>query len=444
MWPRLTSYEFLSRLNASYWFVPLVVTLAGVALAVALLNLGQVTPSAATGALSFVVPSSPEGARVLLSAVISSMITTISVTFSVSIVAFTVAAQHFGPRVLNNFVRHTAAQVVLGIFIATFLYAVVVLGAVKGTGEDAAVPQAALAGAVLLVVVSVGALIYYVHHISTSLQVGEIAAEIASDFVRALDRREERSAREAPDDNDAIPDAPEDAATVTAPASGYMQRIDYERIARKASERDAQVWVRREPGAFVLAAAPLALVAPAAACDDELASEIRKACVLGRDRTLWRDPEFSVKQLVEVALRALSPGVNEPFTATTCIDRLSEGLAAAATAPPPRALWRDRSERARVFAQAQPFPMLLRAAFDPIRIHAAKNPAIYTRLLEALVELAQVAHRGEDLSGLRHQLEVVGRAGLASVEDPDDQQYLQERIAYATKQFDGQAAATRH
>lgn len=439
----LSASEIASRLNSSYWFVPLAVTVGGVLLAFLLLLLDSRVSLADDGVLALVRPTSPEGARALLSAVITAMITTISVTFSVTIVALTVAAQHFGPRVLNNFVRQTSAQVVLGTFMATFTYSVLVLGAVRGTESDSSVPELAVLGAVVLVGASVGALIYYVHHVSTTLQIGELAAAIAVDLRGAVSRSDQAASQAPGLASPEIPAAPAGAVVVAADASGYVQKIDYEAIVHEAGTRDAVVWIRREPGAFVVSGAPLALVHPAEACDEAFAGTVRGACVLGRDRTLWHDPEFAVKQLVEIALRALSPGVNEPFTAVTCVDRLTECLAHVATTPRPRVAWRDDGGRTRVYSRAQPFATLLRAAFDPIRVFAGPNPAIYARLLDSVAELGLIAGQEEADSLLREQAERIRRAASRALADAEDLAYVESRYRGALEQLAGPPASSR-
>jgi uncharacterized membrane protein len=374
--------------------------------------------------------------------VIGAMITAISVTFSVTIVALTVAAQHFGPRVLNSFVRQTSAQVVLGTFLATFAYAVLALGAIRGDGPSSQIPELTVSGAVTLVVLSIGALIYYVHHVSTTLQIGNLAAAIVVDLHEAVAGMDHEIGQHD-DGAEAIPAAPRNAAPVAADRSGYVQRIDHAAIAGEAASRDARVWVRRAPGAFVVAGTPLALVHPPSACDDELARAILHACVVGTDRTLWHDVEFGVKQLVEIALRALSPGVNEPFTAITCIDRLTEGLARAAAAPVPRSRWQDEQGQPRVFVQAQGFETLLRAAFDPIRIFGGTNPAIYARLLESLAELGLVARRRADRQLLRREADVVMRTAARNIREDEDLAYVEARYQTTIRQLDGTPASTR-
>ena len=440
---RLSLGEIGSRLNASYWFVPLVVTLGGVVLAVLLIQIDSPKSLHPGTALTLLYPNSAEGSRALLSAVIGAIITALSVTFSVTIVALTVAAQHFGPRVLNNFVRHTSAQLVLGTFMATFIYAVLVLGAIEGTGTDANGPDVAVGGAVVLVILSVGALIFYVHHIATSLQIGELTGEIAADFRRSMKKVAAHPGGPAPGEADRIPPAPPDACRIAAVETGYVQRIDHQRIVTRACEADAVVWIRREPGAFVIAGTPLALVHPPAACDDTLTDAVREACIVGSDRTLWQDPEFAVKQLVEVALRALSPGVNEPFTAITCIDRLAESLARVLAAPEPRASWGDANGRARVYTQPQPFSTLLRAAFDPIRIFAGSNPAIYARLLESLTEIALLPISTARHAELRHQVEVIHRTAERCLAEADDREFVQLRYERALQQLNGEPTSMR-
>lgn len=439
---RLSVSELFSTLRASYWFIPLAVTLAAAALAVLMLLLDEQVRVEPWPFLRWVYPNSPEGARALLSAIIGSMITATSVTFSVTVVALTVAAQHFGPRVLHNFVRQTSSQVVLGTFIGTFVYAVLVLGAVGDTGSGSGVPRIASIGAVVLVVISVGALIFYVHKISSSLRIGHIAREVASDFTSSIRRTHcepERSDRE----NRTTGEPPEEACPIPAKETGYVQRIDYVALVALASERDACIWIRREPGAFVVRGAPFALLHPPTAFDEDLSRAFTQACVVGPDRTNWQDPEFALKQLVEVALRALSPGVNEPFTAVTCIDRLAEGLAAAASAPRPQTAWAGADGRLRIFTQSASFETLLRAAFDPIRIFAGPNPGIYTRLLESLGELALVSVREEDRAALCEMADAVRVQADTTLTQQRDRSYVAARASRLLDQLDGGPAAGR-
>jgi uncharacterized membrane protein len=416
--------EIVSKLQSSYWFVPAVITLCGPLLALGLLYVDARMDLDPAGAFWLIYPRSPEGARSFLSAMTGAMITATSVTFSVTIVALTVAAQHFGPRVLNNFIRHTSAQAVLGTFIATFVYAVLALGAVH-SGDESSIPQLTVLGAVGLVLISVGALIYYVQHVASALQVGHIAAEIAADVTATIGRLyRERPAEDAGHDSPSA--APPDAAPVASKQAGYLQRIDYDALSRAAEARRTTRWVAKRPGAFVVPGAVIAHAHPAVDDPDGLAAAVDRACVVGRDRTIWQDALFGIAQLVEVALRALSPGVNEPFTAITCIDRLTEVLGCAAAADRPQTEWRAGG-RVTVVARFAEFPELLEHAFTPIRVFAGPNPDIAARLLDAIATLIPLTRRAQDRDALDRQADLIARAALDALRAAEDQSDLAER-----------------
>ena len=433
---RLRLSELFSRLNASYWFIPLVVTVAGVLLCVTLLWLDARLTFDPYGFWARLRPGSPEGAQALLSSVVGAMITAISVTFSVTIVALTVAAQHFGPRLLTSFVRQTSAQVVLGTFMATFIYAVLALGGIRSDATEGDVPELTVSGAVLLVVLSIGALIYFVPLVSTTLQIGYIAESIAGDFRHAVGwpgRATSARARCLPGRD--TPDPPAGAGIVPAVESGYMQRVDMGRVVALASNRGARVWIVRPPGTFLVEGTPLARVEPAAVGDDAFCDEVRAACAVGRDRTHWQDPEFALKQLVEIALRALSPGVNEPFTALTAIDRLAECLAHAAAAGSPPTAWCDEEGHPRLYVPVPPFVTLVHAAYDPIRISAGGNPAIYARLLDAHAELARLVTGVADRALLLDRVDLVHRTAQRHIEEPDDLAFVDRHYDEARRQL---------
>ena len=158
---------------------------------------------------------------------------------------------------------------------------------------------------------------------------------------------------------------------------------------------------------------------------------------------MWNDPEFAVKQLVEIALRALSPGVNEPFTALTCIDRLTEGLTYVAGAPIPADRWCDSAGRVRVWVQSQPFSVLVRAAFDPIRLFAGTNPAIYVRLVDSLAELGYRVRNADDRQRLRELADIIRRSAERAIAEAEDLRYVTARHQKAIGQLAGTPASSR-
>jgi uncharacterized membrane protein len=347
------------------------------------------------------------------------MITVVSVTFSVTIVALTVASQHFGPRLLNNFMRDAAAQSVLGTFIATFAYCLVVLRVVYGEGEgrEMFVPHLAVTGAVLLTLASVATLIYYVHHVSASIQVASIARGVTRDLEAAIARLyPERIGTEGtPEDVPLAP--PPGARPVAARDSGYVQQVESDVLVRAASEAGVVVWMHAAPGSFLIEGAPVAYVCPPAGDHDALSDRLNRALVIGSDRSAYQDVGFPVQQLVEVALHALSPGLNEPYTAITCVDCLGQGLSKLATRRIPRAGRLDRAGALRVVAPPVTFDVLLAQAFDPIRHHLRGSVEVTGRLLDTLAALAVVVERPGDREAIRRHADLVMSAAASDIVD---------------------------
>ena len=415
---RLRPLALLSRLRSTYWFVPSVVTVAAVSLAVLLIAIDRSYPNS-TGLLGWAYGGGADGARSLLSAVAGSIMTVVSVTFSVMVVALTVSSQHFGPRLLNSFMRDNAAQLVLGTFTGTFAYCLMVLRTVRGNGDgySAFVPHLAVTAAIILTLISVGMLIFYVHHIATSLQVSEITAGVAQDLERTVSRLYPEpfgGSTEPPVRN--APLAPDNAVTVHAGRSGYLKEIDSDAVLALAREHQTIIWLLARPGDFVIEDRPVAAVDPPPQDVDGFARRLLSTYIIGTDRTSTQDADFAVQQLVEVALRALSPGVNEPFTAITCIDRLGQGLTKLASRRIPGAVRSDDTGAVRVIAEPRTFVELVEAAFDPIARFSGPNPAIAQRLLETLGGLADVVRRPEDCRALAGLADFVWASSSHEVE----------------------------
>lgn len=410
----MTPSALWNRLRSTYWFVPSLITLGAIGLALALVQVDRAADDGASW-LALVYGGGPDGARALLSAVAGSIVTVVSVTFSVTIVALTVSSQHFGPRILVNFMRDLAAQAVLGILIGTFAYCLLVLRTVQGRGEgyDLFVPQLAVTVAVLMALLSVAALIFYVHHVSVSMSIASITAVAAHNLDEAIDRMYPQQAGEPrPVASPAVPAPPADARPITAEASGYVESLDLEAIIAAARRADVTVWMSVAPGAFVIGGDTLARVASSAATSS-LAVAVREACVLGHERTTFQDVEYATHQLLEVALRALSPGVNEPFTALACIDRLTQGLARFVGRPLPSAARMDVDGHVRLVACPLTCADVLRGVVEPLL--AASNAAVVqARLMAMLDSLAARAARQTDHAEIRRQAAAVLAAGRAA------------------------------
>lgn len=392
------------RLLSSFWFIPSLVTLGAIACALVFIQLDEWSSEASDFA-GFIYGGGPEGARAVLSALAGSMITVVSVTFSVTVVALTVASQHFGPRLLANFMRDKAAQLVLGTFIGTFAYCLVVLRTVRGESDQisAFVPHVAVTGAMALALMSVAMLIYYVHHVSASMQVSEITASVATDLERSIGRLyPERIGRDL-DGGRGAPPPPPDAISINAAASGYVQSVESDHLLALATRCRTVIWLEARPGDFLTRGGLLARVSPAPSDVPSFTRRLNDAIVLGADRSAHQDAGFPVQQLVEVALHALSPGINEPFTAVTCIDRLGQGLSMLARRDTPSALRADENGDVRVVTAPLTFSDLLADAFDPMRPYAAKDPTVARHVIDVLDRVARQTTRQGDLDAIRRQ-----------------------------------------
>ena len=404
-------------------------TTAAFVLAIGATALDRVYPDS-TSWLGWAYGGGAEGARALLSAIAGSTITVVSVTFSVMVVALTVSSQHYGPRLLNNFMRDRVAQAVLGTFTATFAYCLLVLRTVQGDGDGYAVfvPHLSVTIAVVITLFSVGMLIYYVHHVASSMHVSQITASVARDLEGAIDRMyPEQFGGGAEWSAVDVPGIPEGAANVAAETAGYVQEIADSSVMAAAVEHRVTVWLIARPGDFVTREAALAAVHPVPQDMEAFARRIRDVYVLGTDRTSQQDAAFAINQLVEVALRALSPGVNEPFTATTCIDRLGQGLARLAARRIPRAVRVDDQQQVRVVACPQTFVVLLELAFEPIATYSDRNRIVVQRLFATLAMLAGVTRRTEDLEAIARMAEFVHSSAIGRMHDDAQRADLTQR-----------------
>jgi uncharacterized membrane protein len=350
----------------------------------------------------------------MLSTIAASMITVAGVTFSITIVALTLASQQFGPRLLRNLLRDLGNQVTLGTFIATYLFCLLVLRTVSGTEDRSFVPHLAVTTGVALAILSIGVLIFFIHHIATSIQASQVIAGVAGELERAIERlfpeRIGQSAAECPGASSSVRPAPsfDGARIVSATQSGYVQAVDGDMLLKCVREGAAVVRVDARPGSFVRAGAALAAVAASRPADDTLERAVRGAFVIGADRTGTQDAGFFVSQLVQLAVRALSPGINDPATARGCIDRLEQMLGELAGRRLPAPHRHDAQGVLRVIASPVTFAGMLDLAFTEISRHARHSVSVSCRLLGAIRNLAERVPNEADRRALLDQAWLVG------------------------------------
>jgi len=358
-----------------------------------------------------------EGARGVLSTIAGSLITVTGVVFSVTIVALQLASSQFTPRVLRSFVADRTNQVVLGVFIGTFTYTLLILRTVHSTsgGAEAFVPQVGVTFALVLLLVSIGALIVFINHAARSVQASVILHRETQHALRRIEGLfPTRVGRPA---NADAPSPPEALAVVAAKEAGYLQAVQGDTLLEVAEGYGLTIRMELHVGAFAIPGKPLASIWPAHLLDDRAERSVRGAFVLGLERTPEQDVEFGVIEISDIAVRALSPGINDPTTAMLCVDRLTQVLAALSARCPPDLVRTGADGSVRLIARGTTFERAAGLAFDQIRHYGGSNPAIAKKLLNAVLDLA-VDAPPRDQVVLTAQAEAVARKARGAIEDP--------------------------
>jgi uncharacterized membrane protein len=379
---------------------------------------------------SWITSGSADAARQILIAIAAAVITVAGVVFSITILVLQLASQQFGPRMLRNFIRDQGTQFSLGAFVATFVYAILTLVSVTDPPR-AFVPHLSVTVAVALTLVDLGVLIYYIDHVATSIQLTSVVSGIAQDFRSTLANVQADAKRLQVDvrggTSDGLAQLPDFEGRVAADESGFLQAIGHERLVEIATTANAIVRLLHRPGHFLVAGQVLALVAPASAVSS-VAQALTDAHIVGPSRTLTQDPVFAIDQLVEVALRALSPAVNDTFTALNCIDWLGDCLSRACRESLPSGIYRDRQGHVRVIEPAITQDRLLKGATDKIRQAGRGLPAVLIRQLENLQKVMGVACSPGQREAILHHANLIWREAEESISEESDRHDV--RMAY--------------
>ncbi len=406
-------------LRTNLWFVPMVEVLCAIALYFITHAVDEAAYHGTVTLPSWMHFGSADAARTILTALAAAVITVVGIVFSITIVTLTLASTQFGPRMLRNFIRDRGTQFTLGTFVATFVYTTLVLISIGSASE---VPHLSITVSVVLVTVSMGVLIYFIHHIASSIQLPNVIASIAGDLSRAIaaESHEDGVTFEAgPSATELVTRMREGGGAVLAPASGYLQFIRHRELVGLAAERGAVIRLLHRPGHFIVAGHPIATVWPPDAAPS-VSQALRRAHITGSNRTLVQDLAFAVDQLVEIAIRALSPAVNDTFTALTCIDWLGESLCRVTTSWRPVRIHRDGHGFVRVISADVSYTRLVERAFEKIRQAASGMPAVMIRQLDALTKIMEETETAEQRQLLLSQAAMIMRLCERTVGEEND------------------------
>lgn len=431
--PRLSPWR-REELRTTLWLVPTVQIVMAVGLFVAAYAIDRAAYRGALTLPGWVNNGSADAARQILTGIAAAVITVVTLVFSITIVALTLASTQFGPRMLRNFVRDIGTQVTLGTFVATFVFAVLALGSIAHGSRGDFVPHLCITVALGLVLASLGILVYFIHHIAKSIQLPQVIAGIANDLARAVDAEVGGGARNGTPELEAGPSLTEitlrmkeAGVPVAAPRSGYLQFVAYGTLVRIASDAGGVIELLYRPGHFVLEGLPMATVWPPSTAPDIARRLERAHIVTGPHRTLAQDLSFAIDQLVEIAIRALSPAVNDTFTALTCIDWLGAGLCKISAGWNPRRDYRDGQGNIRVLGADVRYERFVERAFDKIRQAGRGMPAVMIRQLDTLTRIMQYAQNDDQRAALIEQADMIMRSAEESVPAEPDRDDVRRR-----------------
>ncbi len=427
------------RVRTAFWAIPAVAMALGVAAGILLPQIDEALKQTTFSVLGF--GGNAEGARGMLSTIAGATVSVAGLAFSVTVVALTLASSQLSPRVLRTFRERRLYQVTLAAFLGTFVYALLVLRTVRA--DPVFVPEVSIGLAIALAVAAFGLFVAFIGDLVVSVQASTVIRRIAGDShgaigerfpdgvgeegagVSAWERARQRSASAA--------------ARVYAPRAGFVVRVDGMRILTSACRADALVRQRAGVGDFVLTGGVLAEVHAADATRrDELAGELAGAFGLAEERTVEQDIAFSVRQLADVALKGLSPSINDPTTAENAMGSLADMLVRIVRAPQPSSLRLDTTGEPRLVTLVPDVDDLVHLGFDQVRRNALDDATVAVRLLELLAEIASATHaEGYSCEETARQAAYI-RSGARSASQKEDA----ERVCQSYERLFGATAVT--
>jgi uncharacterized membrane protein len=378
-------------------------------------------------AVIFPSHADPQGAQVILGGIAASMMTVVSIVFAILLMTLTLASMQFSPRIIVSFAKDRVTQWTLGVFLGTFCYCMAALPVARSAPLPFA-PVATVLGAMVLALVCVGWLLFFIHHISQAISVNHIVHRIATETEAMIDEMMPWPHHPQQMQHGGAPIAFPEELSLGSPESGYIRFIDTKRLAAMARQFRVRIRVLRRVGHFVPAGIPLMMIGKGARLSPEESQQLLAAFDFGPTRTLQQDVEFGVLQIVDIALKAISPAVNDPSTAINCVDQLCRIMIRFASRQAPEDSLYDPPGVIRVHVAWIGFARLLEAAFEQIRMYSKSDVAVSLRLLRALGDIAASTPDAE-YRRLLAQRGLRTVAGCAERLGEDEMKELRARLA---------------
>lgn len=403
-------YYLWNELKVSFWFIPTLMILAAVASAVGFIVLDSRYAYTPNGFVKYFFSGSVDSARSILSTISGAMIGVAGTIFSITLVVLALASSQLGSRLVRNFMYDRLNQVVLGTYVSTFIYCLIILNSIKATGDTTFVPVLSVFAAMVAAIAGIILLIVFIHHVSVSIQSDKVISDISDSmsksiqklFPEAIGHEEEK---EKPD----LESLREKATAITeikCLKGGYLQSVDGRGLLNIAEKHDSLIIIYYRPGDYLVKDMVIGEILCYKECKEDVLIPINDDFIIGKVRTSLQDAEFSIHQMVEVASRALSPGVNDPYTAIACIDNLTSVMCYLTRAGFPSPYRYGKEGELRLIADNHTFAGMLNASFNSIRQYSEGNPSVLIRLLESLHTILKLTVKEE------YRNEVIRHAGM--------------------------------
>ncbi len=423
---------FLNKLLATFWFVPALIICFSIFLAVGLIILDHAIDLPKDGVGRFIFVSNADSARSILSTLSGTMIGVAGTVFSVTLVVLTLASSQFGPRLISNFMYVRLNQVVLGSYVSTYLYCLLVLNAIEYGEGDVFTPTLSIFVAILAALFNIVLLIVFIHQMAMSIQADKVISDISSLIskqIKTLFPEDMGEESEGENEIDAveIKKSYQKTQVIKATESGYIQYIDNATIMDAVCDCSGLIELHHRPGNFLVEGIEIGTLYTNEEIEDEQIKRISKQFVLGHTKNAQQDLEFSIHQMVEIAARALSPGINDPYTAIACIDNLTTTLCRLTQVTFPSKHRFDEDGKLRVIASITNFEGVLDAAFNQIRQFSAGIPAVIIKLMDALIIIDGFVEKDAHKKAVAKHAQMVLNTGKESIKEEHDFQDLKER-----------------
>lgn len=432
-----------TALRASFWFLPYLIVAACAVAAVALTNLRPSTADLWMAAFPHLFSANVAGARDMLSTIAGSMVSVVGIVFSMTLVALALTSSQYSSRVLRTFMRSRLTQVAIGLFAGLFVYCLIVLRGVTGRDDELVVPVFAVSLAVVFAIAAVALLIYFIHHIALLIQAATILASVADETIETIEHMfplGEHGAEGAHEESAGATDIPSGCGQrITAPRSGYLQSIDHAALLRFACKHDTLVRMELGVGQFVIAGAGLLTLGNGQLHARELEKALHSMIKISPYRTVEQDPSFGIRQIVDVALKALSPAMNDTTTAVMCIDYVGTILASLASRPFGSPCHRVDGSLRLVIVNTD-FATLVHEAFDQIRRSASDNVAILLRIAGTIEMLGTLPVLPGRYAAFAEQLGLLDEMSELTVATAADRAAIQRRVGEVRRSLDDACA----